>query len=109
MQIEIITPNATQLRKQIFKAVKNGTLENWKIAQSEDDKYLLTPVGVQFYNNVLLRFEVTPFSKNLTIFPTYWRKQEQPSDALIAIVLGMIIAALLTHFSTDFTRLETTA
>ncbi|MBF4466404.1 hypothetical protein [Flavobacterium sp. LC2016-12] len=107
MQIEIITPNATQLREQIFKAVKNGSLETWKIAQSEDDKYLLTPVGAQFYNNILLRFEVLPFSKNLTIHPTHWRTQEQSSDALIAIVLGMITAALLTHFSTDFTRLET--
>lgn len=107
MQIDIFTPNATKLRDQIFKAVKDGTLGTWKIAQSEDDSFLLTPLGEQFYNNVLLRLEITPFSPNLVIQPTHWRKTEPPADALIAIALGMITSALLTHFKPDFTKLET--
>jgi len=108
MKIEIITPNAALLRNTIFKAVKNGRLETWEITETEDDGYYLTPVGAQFNNIVLLRLELMPFSKNLVIFPTNFREKEEPTNALIAIVLGMITATLLTHFGTDFSKLETT-
>jgi hypothetical protein len=109
MKIEIITPNATQLRNNIFTAVRNNILQTYEIRVSGQQEQMLTPVGNQFLDIVLLKFNIDPNTNNLVITPSYWNGRTRPNDALYAIVMGMITAALITHFKAEFTSLRTTA
>jgi len=107
MKIEIITPYATQLKDKIFKAALDDTLETWVVRQGFNDKFL-TPVATQYYDDVILELIVNPITDNLEVIPSYWNNKTMPTDAVNAIVIGMFTAALLTHFSSDFIKLETT-
>lgn len=107
MQINVITNDRNTLRQRIFQAVENEVLETWEIVKSKDQEWLLTPKATQYNNIVLLRFEISSANEDLVVFPTHWNGRETPSLALYAIVIGMITATLLTHFSPDFSQLQT--
>lgn len=104
MRIEIITPSSTKLEENIFKAV-GKTLESWEIVKGTNGLNYLTPLATQYKNVVILQFIVK--DDKLTVFPNFWNGKTKPADAVNAIVIGMFTAALLTHFSSDFTKLET--
>lgn len=106
MKIDIITSSPTQLQDKIFKAVTEHILETW-IIRTSGSRSFLTPVATQYYDVVLLEFIVDPITNNLMVTPNYWETQSEPSDSVYAIVIGMFTAALLTHFSSNFTKLET--
>lgn len=108
MEIAVITPNATQLKNNIFRAVRDNTLRTYEIRTSKQQEEILTPVGNQFLDVVLLVFSIDPSTNNLVITPSYWEGRTIPTDALYAIVIGMITAALITHFETEFISLKTT-
>lgn len=106
MKIDIITSNPTKLRDKIFKAVTEHVLETW-IIRTSGSRSFLTPVAAQYYDVALLEFLIDPITNNLVVTPNHWNNQSQPSDAVYAIVIGMFTATLLTHFSSNFTKLET--
>jgi hypothetical protein len=107
MKIDIITSNATQLDNKIFSAA-GKTLETWEVREIQSTgKRFLTPVAQQYNNVVILQLMVNSKTNNLEVTPHYWTGSPEPTIAVNAIVLGMFTAALLTHFSGDFTKLET--
>ena len=108
MKIEIITSNAAPLKEKIFKAASDKKLETWEVKTSTMKEKFLTPVTSQYNGIVLIKFTIDAKTLNLIASPTHWDSKETPSDAQYAIVIGMFTATLLTHFTSDFAKLETT-
>ncbi len=108
MEIKVITTTASDLKSKIFKAVKDEKLETWIITSGKAATEYLTPKATQYNDLVYLKFTIDDATKNLVIVPKSWNNREQATEPQKAIVLGMITASLLTHFRTEFTKLETT-
>ncbi|MDA6068658.1 hypothetical protein NJT12_03405 [Flavobacterium sp. AC] len=108
MKIDIVTTNAKVLNDKIFKAV-GKELETWEARNvAHTGKRFITPIAQQYADVVILHFEVNDNNDRLRVTPHYWEGKDEPTDALFAIVMGMFTAAILTHFSDDFSKLETT-
>lgn len=105
MRIDIITDDPAGLDVKIFEAAADGTLETWEVREvKHTGKRFLTPVAQQYNDVVILQLTVN--KNKLEVTPHYWTGKTEPSKAVFAIVLGMFTAALLTHFSDEFTKLE---
>lgn len=97
MTITIPTLKGAALKKKIFDAVEDGTLETW-VTRTGETVYL-THKPTQWYDRVILRF--TPNDKALVI-ETYWWKSNVPYEDTKGYYIGRFCEVLLAHFRDDF-------
>lgn len=98
MIITIPTTKGEALKKKIFDAVEDGTLETWVTRTGEKAVYL-THKPAQWYDRVILKF--TTNDKAL-IIETDWWKGNLPDEDIKGYYIGRFCEVLLAHFRIDF-------
>jgi len=106
MRIDVITTTPNNLETAIFNAVSNGTLTTYELKTLNTGERRLTPIGNQFKDIITVKFERVTNENILRVTFNFMNDKPRPTEALYAIVLGMVTAMLVTHFKTYYAKIE---
>lgn len=99
MKIIVKTQNPVGLKNQIISDVENGNLPTWELRTNKKEDKLLTHVGEQWADKVLIRLTPELKINQLVIEPRHWSNVSKPSVEESGTVMGRFCERLFVQYA----------
>jgi hypothetical protein len=107
MRIDALTDSPQKLVDAINKAIKDGDLKTWKRVENNKQETLYSHTPEQWAEKAMLKPKV--HSDKATFLIAWWSKNDEPTLEVKGYVLGRFTEVLMVHFTSYFTKLETSS